>query len=153
VSLRLAALAALVCAAALAIPTVVALVVDDAPDIEILDAAPLESPEGVTLGGRVELITVDEEPELKVDLAETSVAAGTFLEVWLVETERAVAAAAGQSLGPVREQGRHILPKGVDLDRFATVLVTAEPLDGDPGRSGDVVYRATFDVTSPATTG
>ncbi|MEQ8717132.1 MAG: anti-sigma factor [Acidimicrobiales bacterium] len=148
-SLKVAALAALLCAAALAVPIVVALVADDAPDIEILDAAPLESPDGNGAGGRVELITVDGQPELKVDLAETTVPAGTFLEVWLVETDRAVADAPGQSLGPVRDQGRNVLPTGVDLDRFATVLVTAEPLDGDPVRSGDVVYAATFDVTTP----
>lgn len=145
-SLRLAALAALGCAVALAIPIVIALVADDAPDLEIVDAAPLESPDGMTGGGRVELITVDEEPELKVDLVETTAVAGTFLEIWLVESDRSVADAAGQSLGPVRDEGRHILPKGVDLDRFATVLVTAEPLDGGPDRSGDVVYRATLDV-------
>lgn len=147
-SLRLAALAALVCAVALAVPIIVALVADEAPDVEILDAAPLESPDGDVAGGRIELITVDGEPELKIDLAETTVPARTFLEVWLVETDRAVADAPGQSLGPARDQGRNVLPAGVDLARFATVLVTAEPLDGDPERSGDVVYRATLDVTT-----
>lgn len=144
-SLRLATLATGVCAVALAIPIVIALTVDDPAHIEILDAARLESPEGIA-AGRVELITVDEEPELKVDLGEAVAPEGAFLEVWLVENGLSDADDAGQSLGPVRHEGRHVLPKGVDLDRFTTILVSAEPLDGDPVRSGDVMYSATFDL-------
>lgn len=148
VSLRVVAAVAVLLTAALVVPIVIALAADEPPDIEILDAAALEPVDAIEGRGRVELLTVDRSLELKVDLDEAVPPEGTFYEVWLVENRPGPdGVRAGQSLGPLRDHSRHVVPRGVDLDRFTTIFVTAEPLAGDPTRSDDVDFRATLDLT------
>ena len=60
-----------------------------------------------------------------------------FHEVWLLDP----ATGALASLGPVRPDGRYVVPSGADLDRLTALDVSREPLDGDPGHSGDSLLR------------
>ena len=60
-----------------------------------------------------------------------------FHEVWLLDP----ATGALTSLGPVRPDGRYVVPDGTDLRALTALDVSAEPLDGDPGHSGNSLLR------------
>ncbi|WNV75849.1 anti-sigma factor [Geodermatophilus sp. DSM 44513] len=75
---------------------------------------------------------------LEVDLAAADPQGG-FYEVWLLDE----AVEDLVSLGVVRG-GREValtLPPGVDLGEYPIVDVSVEPLDGDPGHSGQSIAR------------
>ncbi|SNT00458.1 Anti-sigma-K factor RskA [Geodermatophilus pulveris] len=79
---------------------------------------------------------------LQVDLAAADPRGG-FYEVWLLDE----AVEDLVSLGVVRG-GREVeltLPPGVDVGEFPIVDVSVEPLDGDPGHSGQSIARGTLE--------
>lgn len=79
---------------------------------------------------------------LEVDLTAADPEGG-FYEVWLLDE----AVADLVSLGVVRggSEVALTLPPGVDLDQYPTVDVSVEPLDGDPGHSGQSVARGVLE--------
>ncbi|MGY1681503.1 anti-sigma factor [Geodermatophilus sp. SYSU D01176] len=75
---------------------------------------------------------------LQLDLTAAALEDG-FYEVWLIDE----AVEDMYSLGVVRSGGEVGLevPPGVDLTEYPVVDVSVEPLDGDPGHSGESVAR------------
>ena len=64
-----------------------------------------------------------------------------FREVWLLDAEASQLVALGVLDG---DEGRFVIPVGLDLARFPVVDVSAEPFDGDPAHSGDSIVRGTL---------
>jgi len=69
-----------------------------------------------------------------------------FFEAWLIDADTG----AMVSLGPVRTLGQGevtaelAVPRGLDVDVYDVVDVSAEPLDGDPTHSGVSLARGTL---------
>jgi hypothetical protein len=69
-----------------------------------------------------------------------------FFEAWLIDADTG----AMVSLGPVRTRGpgevtaELAVPRGLDVDVYDVVDVSAEPLDGDPTHSGVSLARGTL---------
>lgn len=86
--------------------------------------------------GEARLVEVDGRLQLEVSVEGLEAGDG-FLEVWVIDTEvsRLI------SLGPLRGDGVHELPAGLDPAAFPVVDVSVEPFDGDPTHSGDSVLR------------
>ena len=86
--------------------------------------------------GSAELVEDGADLRLRIETAGLDAGEG-FFEVWMIDTavQRLV------SLGPLRDDGTYALPSGLDPREFPVVDVSAEPLDGDPGHSGDSVLR------------
>lgn len=61
-----------------------------------------------------------------------------FQEVWLIDRDVTRLVSLGVIEGT---EGRLPIPASVDLDVYAVVDVSAEPLDGDPAHSGDSIVR------------
>lgn len=61
-----------------------------------------------------------------------------FQEVWLIDRDVTRLISLGVLEGT---EGRLPIPASVDLDDYAVVDVSAEPLDGDPAHSGDSIVR------------
>lgn len=61
-----------------------------------------------------------------------------FQEVWLIDRDVTRLVSLGVLEGT---EGRLPIPASVDLDDYAVVDVSAEPLDGDPTHSGDSIVR------------
>ncbi|MEO6988660.1 MAG: anti-sigma factor [Aquihabitans sp.] len=89
--------------------------------------------------GNAKLIDDAGQYRLKVDTADLDPGEG-FLEVWVIDAEVTKLV----SLGPVRPDGTYDLPPGLDPEQFPVVDVSVEPLDGNPGHSGDSVLRGTL---------
>ncbi|WP_432546170.1 anti-sigma factor [Kineococcus sp. SYSU DK004] len=87
--------------------------------------------------GIADVHEVDGHHQLVVRVSGVAPAADGVLEAWLLDADGGLIA-----LGPlVGEEFTAVLPADVDLDRFSTVDVSREPLDGDPGHSSDSVLR------------
>ncbi len=90
-----------------------------------------------TASGYAAVEVLPEAAVLRVTLAATP-DYGSYHEVWLVSAD-------GRSaipLGPLRGLSTALpLEAGTDLLRHPVVVVSAEPLDGDPGFSGAVLVR------------
>jgi len=103
------------------------------PAVASAQLAPVAS----TGRGRATVRDVDGHRELDVSVQGVSAPASGVLEVWLLDADGgllAVGTLAGDQLSAP-------LPADVDLSRFATVDVSREPLDGNPGHSSDSVLR------------
>ena len=61
-----------------------------------------------------------------------------YREVWLISVDLQRLVSLGVLTG---SEGRFDVPGGLDLEDFAIVDVSAEPLDGDPAHSGDSIVR------------
>ncbi|HWS58267.1 MAG TPA: anti-sigma factor, partial [Actinotalea sp.] len=61
-----------------------------------------------------------------------------FHEVWLIDRDVTRLVSLGILEG---SSGEFTVPSGLDLDDFAVVDVSDEPLDGDPAHSGDSIIR------------
>lgn len=59
-------------------------------------------------------------------------------EVWLLREDVSGLVSLGLLDG---EEGRFVLPAGIDLAEYPVVDVSREPLDGDPAHSGDSIVR------------
>ncbi|WP_369055594.1 anti-sigma factor domain-containing protein [Kineococcus terrestris] len=87
--------------------------------------------------GIADVHEVDGHHQLVVRVSGVAPAADGVLEAWLLDADGGLIA-----LGPlVGEEFTAVLPADVDLERFSTVDVSREPLDGDPGHSSDSVLR------------
>ena len=81
--------------------------------------------------------------ELDVELSNLPDAAtGTFYELWLIDS----GVTKLISLGPVRPDGRYVLPAGLDLSAYPVVDVSVEPIDGNTLHSGASILRGTLDT-------
>jgi len=63
---------------------------------------------------------------------------GTFREVWLLTPDVSGLVSLGVLDG---DEGRFVLPEGLDLDTYSVVDVSEEAFDGDPAHSGQSVVR------------
>jgi hypothetical protein len=68
--------------------------------------------------------------------------AGAVREVWLLTPDVDELLSLGLLDG---SGGVFVIPEEVDLSRFSVVDVSLEPLDGDPGHSGDSIVRGALD--------
>lgn len=75
--------------------------------------------------------------ELRVSTASLVVEPGAFVEVWVINPD----VTEMVSLGPLRSDGRHELPAGLDPAGFPIVDLSIEPFDGNPTHSGKSVLR------------
>lgn len=75
---------------------------------------------------------------LRIRLSRVDVRRGYAIELWLMDAD----ASRLVSLGIVGGGGGEVeIPRRVDLSRFSTVDVSAEPPDGNPAHSGDSIVR------------
>ncbi|WP_353828877.1 anti-sigma factor [Agromyces sp. SYSU T0242] len=72
-----------------------------------------------------------------VDL-EAQVPEGEVREVWLIRADASGLVSLGLMEG---DSARLTVPPGIDLAEYPLVDVSAEPVDGDPGHSGDSIVR------------
>lgn len=120
-------------------PTAPAATADEpaATTLATYELEPLTTDGSVEVAAVAAVLVADGEGRaLEVDLAELPVADG-FHEVWLLDPDTGALA----SLGPVRPDGRYVVPSGTDLDALKALDVSVEPLDGDPGHSGVSLLR------------
>ncbi|MGO4298847.1 anti-sigma factor [Leifsonia sp. RAF41] len=84
---------------------------------------------------------------LAVELQSPAVDAGgtDFREVWLMSSDLTKAISVGLLSG---ESGRFVMPPSVAAADYPVVDVSQQPLNGDPGHSGDSIVRGTL---TPAT--
>ncbi|MCG7288293.1 anti-sigma factor [Cellulomonas sp. ACRRI] len=66
-----------------------------------------------------------------------------FRQVWLLDTGATRLVSLGVLDG---DEGRFVIPDGLDLAEFPVVDVSAEPFDGDPAHSGDSIVRGELAV-------
>ncbi|HSL58908.1 MAG TPA: anti-sigma factor [Acidimicrobiales bacterium] len=110
---------------------------DRGESVTVVASAELEvlEPE-MAAPGTARLVEVDGGLALDLEVGELGPVDG-FFEVWLLTPE----VDGLVSLGPVRSDGRYVVPDGLDTDRFSVVDVSIEPADGDPTHSGRSVLR------------
>lgn len=65
-----------------------------------------------------------------------------YREVWLISDDLTSLVSLGVLEG---DDGRFVIPAGIDLDAFPVVDVSDEPLDGDPTHSGNSIVRGTLE--------
>ena len=82
--------------------------------------------------------------QVVVDL-DTAATAGGYREVWLLADDLSGLVSLGVLEGV---EGRFDVPAGLDVSRFSLVDVSQEPLDGDPGHSGDSIVRGALGAAS-----
>jgi len=87
--------------------------------------------------GEAEVANRDGSRVLHVELTGADGATG-FREVWLLDPDDDELVSLGLLDG---DSGDFTLPEGLDLARYRTVDVSAEPDDGDPEHSGDSIVR------------
>ncbi|ACQ81712.1 conserved hypothetical protein [Beutenbergia cavernae DSM 12333] len=128
-----------IAAAAFAVGAIGAVLVERAlrpGPAEIIATAELVPLPGWDDAGRADLEVEGQGRVLAVDLA-TAPDEG-YREVWLISSDLERLISLGVLTGTT---GRFDIPDGIDLDDFAIVDVSAEPLDGDPAHSGDSIAR------------
>ena len=74
---------------------------------------------------------------LRVSLDGTD-ASDEYREVWLIRNDGAALISLGVLEGT---SGSFPIPAGVDLSEYDLVDISLEPIDGDPGHSGDSIVR------------
>lgn len=98
---------------------------------------------GESAAGRAEVHRTRAQLQLDVTLSNLSApASGTFYELWLIDS----GVTKLISLGPVRPDGRYVVPAGVDLSEYPVVDVSVEPIDGNTSHSGASILRGTLDT-------
>jgi hypothetical protein len=114
------------------------------PDPAVLASAELDAfPGWDDAVGSATVEEVDGTRTVVVDL-EAAVPAGEVREVWLIRSDASGLVSLGLLEGA---SGRFVVPEGIDLDEFALVDVSAEPVDGDPAHSGDSIVRGELRAT------
>ncbi len=126
-------------------PAVSEPVVLAAAELEAFDAG-----EGTAVQGSAQLAAVDGagsgDRVLQVRVDDLPDTGDGFFEAWLIDPDTG----ALVSLGPVRtgDPGRVTaelaVPRGLDVDAYDVVDLSAEPLDGDPTHSGVSLARGTL---------
>ncbi len=137
---RPAALLTLAAAVVLLLAVPVGLALRSGESADLVATAQLELLDGQT-GQSVPatLLSVDGDLVLEVD-APTTVPAGEFLELWLLEVGDDGVEGL-ESLGRVDGSGRYDVPDDMDLERFSVVDISVELDDGNPDHSGISVVR------------
>jgi len=79
----------------------------------------------------------DGERTLTVKLDDSEVDDG-FREVWLITADASALVSLGELDG---RKGTFVVPDDIDLRDYVLVDISQEPLDGDPGHSGDSIVR------------
>jgi len=113
------------------------------PSVEVLAAAELGALpdwEGAT-GEAVVEVSDDGERNVVVTMATDGDVNG-YREVWLISEDLSALVSIGVLEG---DDGRFVIPKGIDLEDFPLVDVSDEPLDGDPDHSGNSIVRGTLE--------
>lgn len=91
--------------------------------------------------GAVGAAVVEEERDgglaVRVSL-ESSAAAETYREVWLINGDATALISLGVLDG---NEGTFPIPDGVDIRDYVLVDISQEPIDGDPQHSGDSIVR------------
>jgi hypothetical protein len=99
--------------------------------------------EALTAEGSATAELLDRDGELVLDVAIDGISPGDgYLEVWLVDPGITQLV----SLGPVRSDGRYVLPEGLNPAEVPVVDVSVEPFDGSPAHSGNSVFRGSLDL-------
>ncbi len=99
--------------------------------------------EALTTEGSATAELLDSDGELVLEVAIDGVSPGDgYLEVWLVDPGITQLV----SLGPVRSDGRYVLPDGLNPAEVPVVDVSVEPFDGSPAHSGNSVFRGSLDL-------
>jgi anti-sigma-K factor RskA len=114
---------------------------DDAPAPAVLAQAELEALPGWDAVGHAEIEEdADGRRVLVLTVAENDDPAetGGLREVWLLKEDVSGLVSLGLLDG---EEGRFLVPDGVDLTEYPVVDVSREPTDGDPAHSGDSIVR------------
>lgn len=89
--------------------------------------------------GTASVETVDGQAVLVVSVPELPALSGEYYEVWMATPDAATMVAIG-TLNPGQE-GRFVLPAGMDTTSFPVVDVSVEAFDGDAGHSAKSVVR------------
>lgn len=86
----------------------------------------------------------DGERDVTVELsgARGSDAASGYREVWLLKPDLSGLVSLGVLTG---DNGRFVIPSGVDLDEYSIVDISREGVDGDPAHSGDSIVRGALE--------
>ncbi|KGM14881.1 hypothetical protein N867_14485, partial [Actinotalea fermentans ATCC 43279 = JCM 9966 = DSM 3133] len=120
---------------------------DDAPAPAVVAQAQLEALPGWDAVGHAE---VEEDADgrrvLVLTVDETGGAGDTdgLREVWLLKEDVSGLVSLGLLDG---EEGRFLVPAGVDLTEYPVVDVSREPTDGNPAHSGDSIVRGLLGIT------
>jgi anti-sigma-K factor RskA len=88
------------------------------------------------VSGTASVVDQDGARVLELSTALPEAGEGEVFEVWLFDDGGDV-----QSLGLTDGVSQHVIPAGVDLDRFTVVDVSREEFGGDPAHSKDSVAR------------
>lgn len=108
---------------------------------DVITRSALDPLDGQTAMGEVRVVETDD--GLELDLEYDGVETGTgYLELWVID----VNVDAMVSLGPVRGDGRYLVPAGVELATYPIVDLSIEQPDGDPTHGGKSVLRGILDV-------
>ena len=113
------------------------------PSVEVLAAAELGALpdwEGAAGDAVVEL-SDDGERNVVVTMASDGAVDG-YREVWLISEDLSALVSVGVLEG---ENGRFVIPAGIDLEDYPIVDVSDEPLDGNPDHSGNSIVRGTLE--------
>ena len=113
------------------------------PSVEVLAAAELDALpdwEGAT-GEAVVEVSDDGERNVVVTMATDGDVDG-YREVWLISEDLSALVSIGVLEG---EDGRFVIPEGIDLEDYPLVDVSDEPLDGNPDHSGNSIVRGTLE--------
>jgi len=113
------------------------------PPAEVLAQAQLAAlPDWDGATGRA-VVEVDDEGGRSVVVAlQDGTPNDGYREVWLISDDLTELVSIGVLEG---EDGRFVIPSGIDLDVFPIVDVSEEPLDGDPAHSGNSIVRGTLE--------
>lgn len=120
---------------------------DDAPAPAVVAQAELDALPGWDAVGQA---TIEEDADgrrvLVLNVDETGGAADTdgLREVWLLKEDVSGLVSLGLLEG---EEGRFLVPAGVDLSEYPVVDVSREPADGDPAHSGDSIVRGLLAIS------
>ena len=113
------------------------------PSVEVLAAVELGALpdwEGAAGDAVVEL-SDDGERNVVVTMASDGAVDG-YREVWLISEDLSALVSVGVLEG---ENGRFVIPAGIDLEDYPIVDVSDEPLDGNPDHSGNSIVRGTLE--------
>ncbi len=103
--------------------------------------APLAS--GEQAAGRVAVRRGGGELRLDLKLSRLPEApTGSYYELWIIDRDVKKLI----SLGPLRADGRYVLPGGVDMGAYPVVDVSVEPIDGNTSHSGASLLRGVLEV-------
>ena len=114
----------------------------DAPAPVVAEAA-LDPLPGWDATGAAQVHQAEDGTRQIVVTLETDAEDDGFREVWLIDRDVTRLVSLGILEG---SEGTFTVPSGLDLDDFAVVDVSAEPIDGDPAHSGDSIIRGILDA-------